>query len=573
MSEFPKVTGYNLLSVAGRGGMSTVYRAIQEETGREVALKLIRGSNQDQLDQFSREGEIIASLEHPHILPVYEFGFSGDQPYLVMRLLDGGSLADWATAETPADQEKIFEVITHIAEALDFSHARGVLHRDVKPSNMLLDQSGFVYLSDFGIAMFPSDGERRGLGSAAYISPEQARGEALDGRADIYSLSVSLYELLTGQKPYVGKTPVAVMIKQINDPIPDPREINPNISRSVAELIRIGMSKKPDNRPQSAGQFGQLLNFARRNPDASVRPSTSGVTIPFHTITPPKGMSTIRVAKPEEDAIREQESQIARSNRWLVIISASFLLLFAIATVLVLWVLYQNPELILPNQPSPVAIQTEAVEETPTFEISIDPTIPADEALIFQDDFEDDSNANDCLDGICFVDDALQISTTDQNLKLWPVELDTPIANGIIRAQLIPSARSDSYRVGLVCRLYQTEEVTGFVGIMIEKNGDLQSTTAFRFTNGESEILDSEVIDATSGLNISDVDPVELELHCFGSDLELYINNSIVLASRDEEITAGTFGIMTANATTGSHEIRVDNIEIFDSVPEAESES
>ncbi len=565
------VTGYKLLDVAGRGGMSTVYRAIQEETGREVALKVIRGGRQEQLDQFSREGEIIASLEHPHILPVYHFGSSGDQPYLVMRLLDGGSLADWVVDGGVEDQDKVFEVITNIAEALDFSHARGVLHRDVKPSNMLLDQSGFVYLSDFGIAMFPSDGERRGLGSAAYISPEQARGEALDGRADIYSLSVSLFELLTGQKPYVGKTPVAVMVKQINDPVPDPREINPNISRSVAELIRLGMSKKPDNRPQSAGQFGQLLSFARRNPDASVRPSTSGVTIPFHTITPPKGMSTIRVTPEDEKVISKQEEQAARSNRWLVIISASFLLLFAIATVLVLWVLVQNPELILPNQPTQPIIQTQAPEDQPTFTIPIDS--PVDEALVFEDSFEDESNPADCADGICFADGFLQISTADQSLTLWPVDLGPTLRNGLMQVELVPSSRSASYQVGLVCRLFQTEQGAGFIGMQIEKNGDMQTATAFRFVNGEREILDSELIDPESGLLLPEDEPAKLELSCFDGDLEFSINGLKVLASRDESISAGAFGVITANTADSNHQIRVDNLKIFDSVPEeAESE-
>ena len=107
------------------------------------------------------------------------------------------------------------------------------------------------------------------------------------------------------------------MVKQINDPIPDPRDFNPAISRSVAELIRIGMSKKPENRPQSAGQFGQLLQFARRNPDASVRPSTQGITIPFHTITPPRGIGTIRVPNPEAEAVLEEERKRDRTNRWL----------------------------------------------------------------------------------------------------------------------------------------------------------------------------------------------------------------------------------------------------------------
>ncbi|MFT5196436.1 MAG: serine/threonine protein kinase, partial [Candidatus Promineifilaceae bacterium] len=259
MSQFPFISGYQVLEIAGRGGMSTVYRAIQLDTGREVALKLILSTKQDWLAQFGKEAKIIASLEHPHILPVYDFGTSGGQLYLVMRLLEGGSLSDWVKENRKPNPDKVVEAIISMADALDFSHAQGILHRDVKPSNMLVDQNGFVYLSDFGLAVFPSDGEQHGLGSASYISPEQAKGGEIDGRADVYSLSVTLFELLTGEKPYTAETAVGVIVKQVNEPVPYARDINPEITRSMADLIQWGMSKEAEDRPQSAGQFKELL--------------------------------------------------------------------------------------------------------------------------------------------------------------------------------------------------------------------------------------------------------------------------------------------------------------------------
>ncbi len=556
MSDLPQITGYQILEIAGRGGMSTVYRAIQIETSREVALKLITSSNQDKLDQFSREGEIIASLEHPHILPVYDFGFSGDQPYLVMRLLEGGSLADWVRGGSRPDPEKVFEVIIQMAEALDFSHARGVLHRDVKPSNMLLDQNGFVYLSDFGIAMFPSDGESRGLGSAAYISPEQARGDALDGRSDIYSLAVTLYELLTGEKPYTGETPVAVMVKQINEPVPDPRDVNPDISPAVAELITWGMSKKPDGRPQSAGQFGQLLQYAIRNPDAPVRPSSSGPTLPIRTLTPPRGISTISGADELNEPHTPGWEDVDKNSRWLVLIFGSFLLLAALITGFLIFIISQNPDFF---RVTPTSVPTIAVTQAPSTPVQ---TLQAgvNDNLVYSDRFDVNSSQEDLADGIGFVDGALQIQTDNQDLKLWPASLANDLTDSAMRVELLESDRANNYKVGLVCRLHQIEDETRFFGVVVDKNGGVQTATSFRFTNNELVSIDSEEI--SEELIIRDLGTFVLEMHCIGEDIDLFINDFRVLSSRDTEPVAGISGLVTANNGDGAHEVRFDNVKI-----------
>ena len=542
MSQFPTIVGYQILDISGKGGMSTVYRARQLDTDREVALKLISSNKIDWYSQFSREAEIIASLEHPHILPVYDFGSSANQPYLVMRLLEGGSLADWVREGNRPDPEKVIQAITNIAEALDFSHARGILHRDVKPSNMLLDNNGFVYLSDFGLAVIPADGQSRGLGSAAYISPEQARGEEIDGRADIYSLSVSLFELLTGYKPYVAETPVAVMIKQINEPIPDARDFNPNISQSIAELIQWGMAKKAENRPQTAGQFGQLLQYANRNPDAPVRPSER---------RNPADVPTVTTNSPT--AIETTSDRRARQNfyRWQVILLALLVLLMTFIAGLIIWLVFIGP--LATTEPTPVVTNDQIDTVLPTQVVQV----TEDDNLIYFDRFESETQPGDLDDGIAFVGGALQIQLNTIQTILWPPPDQIPVIDASMRIDLLQSSRARDYQIGLVCRLQENGD---FIGVYIEQLDGSQSALTIKIENGEQTILDS--VEIPDSLRITDLASHEMLLHCEEAVIEFFIDESLVLSSRDETPKEGVFGVFTANFEERLHVVRFDNLEI-----------
>ncbi|MFK7805238.1 MAG: serine/threonine protein kinase [Anaerolineae bacterium] len=560
MSQFPSISGYRILEIAGRGGMSTVYRAIQLDTGREVALKLISSGKQNWLTQFGREAEIIASLEHPHILPVYDFGTSGEQPYLVMRLLEGGSLADWVKSNRKPDAEKVVEAVTNMAEALDFSHARGILHRDVKPSNMLLDQNGFVYLSDFGLAVFPSDGEQRGLGSAAYISPEQARGEDIDGRADIYSLAVTLFELLTGEKPYKGETPVAVMVKQINEPVPNARDINPEISKAVAELVQWGMSKKPRNRPQSAGQFKELLQYAKRNPNAPVRPSRSPKPSTWPTVAAHPRPNLDKPAEGDRpDRQKQAEIQSPKSStQWQVILLALLVLLITFMATALLWFMFVNPGGI-PGLSTPTVVVS-----TPETELSIaTPVTPiaGNEKTIYVDRFDVDTLPGDLETGTAFVDGALQIQPEGQETLLWASPQQSNAVDGLFRIELLPSDRSDSYQIGLICRRVTATGAFDFTGFFIEKIDEVQTVSTIKIQNGEQIFLDT--VEIPQELKITDIGTHKLELRCLENEIEFFIDEFRILSSRDENPVSGVFGVFTANlAGDGVHVVRFDNVEI-----------
>jgi hypothetical protein len=289
------IPGYTIEAVAGRGGMGTVYRAEQASPKRLVALKLLTetAASPASLAAFQREANTIARLEHPHILPVYGFGENQGRPYLVLRYLSGGSVAD-RLRRGPIDPPTALRWMRGVADALDFAHGRGLVHRDVKPSNVLLDQTGNPYLTDFGIAAsaLAAEGDQA-TGSAPFMSPEQGRGEAVDHRADIYSLAVTLFEMLTGQKPYNAETTLGIIVRHISDPIPSARALNDAIPPAVDELLQWGMAKQPAERPQTAGEFARLLDRAIAEPQAPLRPAGTAAPGQSPTMLVPGGGAAV----------------------------------------------------------------------------------------------------------------------------------------------------------------------------------------------------------------------------------------------------------------------------------------
>jgi serine/threonine protein kinase len=261
-----KVDRYEIKSELGRGGMATVYLGYDARFEREVAVKVLPAEflHDPQFSvRFHREAKIIATLEHPAIVPVYDVGETDGVPYFVMRYMDGGSLAD-LLAEGEPDMKEVARIINAIAPALDEAHRRGIIHRDLKPANILFDRGKQPYLSDFGIAKM-SDSQTNVTGSAiigtpAYMSPEQAQGRKVDGRSDVYALGAIVYRMLTGARPFEGDTPMSMAIKHITDPTPDILKDNADLPVAASNFIYHAMAKEPDERFQTAAELAEALN-------------------------------------------------------------------------------------------------------------------------------------------------------------------------------------------------------------------------------------------------------------------------------------------------------------------------
>jgi len=272
LAEGQHIGPYQIVAQVGQGGMATIYKAYHPRLDRYVAIKVMHQAFlQDPgfLSRFEREARIVAKLEHPNIVPVYDFADVEGQPYLVMKHIDGQSLRqiNERGGLTLAD---IVRILPPVASALDYAHAAGVLHRDIKPSNIILDGNGVPYLTDFGLARLAQMGESTLsadvlLGTPHYISPEQAMGRKdVDWRTDLYSFGVVIYELFTGRVPFSADTPYAVIHDHIYTPLPSARSLNPELTTEIEAVLTKALAKDPHDRYETAGDMVQALLTAVR---------------------------------------------------------------------------------------------------------------------------------------------------------------------------------------------------------------------------------------------------------------------------------------------------------------------
>ena len=314
---------YRILNQIGQGGMATVYKAYHPRLDRHVAIKVLHPAFKEDesfLRRFTREAQVVARLEHPNIVPVYDFAEHKGHPYLVMRHIDGETLKD-KLSQGSLSRKEIVRIAQAIADGLDYAHKKGVLHRDIKPSNILMTTGGGVFIADFGLARITQAGESTMsqdmiMGTPQYISPEQAKGiQDIDGRTDIYSFGIIVYEMTTGQVPFQSDTGYSIIHSQIFDPPPMPGSINDKISPQLEEVLLKVLSKEPEDRYASAGEFQIAFKRAVADVPSDISPAGAAVlpdsTEKITDVMPPVPEPVVEETIPEPVAATPVQESVA----------------------------------------------------------------------------------------------------------------------------------------------------------------------------------------------------------------------------------------------------------------------
>ena len=343
---------YEILERIGTGGMAIVYKAKCHRLNRLVAIKILKSDlaqNEEFRRRFNAESQAVAQLSHPNIVSVYDVSRGGDMEYIVMELIDGITLKQYMEKRGQLNWRESLHFITQIMRGLSHAHSRGIVHRDIKPQNIMVLRDGSVKVADFGIACLADSAQtltQEALGSVHYISPEQARGDRPDARSDIYSSGVVLYEMLTGRLPFEGESAVSVAIQHLSSIPLAPREINPDIPEQLELICMKAMAPDLEHRYQSADAMIADLEAFRKNPEVEMKfdlsdlrpeendePTRTIRTMPSHTVTIPVHQPERNYPRRERD--EDEEPRRAGSGKRGVLVGA--VTVAAVAVVIVLF--------------------------------------------------------------------------------------------------------------------------------------------------------------------------------------------------------------------------------------------
>ena len=343
---------YEILERIGTGGMAVVYKAKCHYLNRLVAIKILKSDlaqDEDFRRRFNAESQAVAQLSHPNIVSVYDVSKGGDVEYIVLELIDGITLKQYMEKRGQLSWRESLHFITQIMRALSHAHSRGIVHRDIKPQNIMVLRDGSVKVADFGIACLADSAQtltQEALGSVHYISPEQARGDRPDARSDIYSSGVVLYEMLTGRLPFEGESAVSVAIQHLSSIPLAPREINPDIPEQLELICMKAMAPDLEHRYQSADAMIADLEAFRKNPEVEMKfdlsdlrpeendePTRTIRTMPSHTVTIPVHQPERNYPRRERD--EDEEPRRTGSGKRGVLVSA--VTVAAVAVVIVLF--------------------------------------------------------------------------------------------------------------------------------------------------------------------------------------------------------------------------------------------
>jgi len=521
---------YRIISQIGEGGMATVYKAYQASMDRNVAIKVLPGQlaeSEEFVKRFQQEARIIARLEHPYILPVFDYGEENGIAYFVMRYLEAGTLKDkMQTGQLPLNE--IDNIFTQLTDALGYAHGQGIVHRDLKPANVLVDSTGHVFLTDFGIAKLLESASPRLtqtdaiMGTPAYISPEQAAARSIDQRSDIYSLGVILYEMVAGRVPFVADTPLAVILKHLNDPLPMPSIVKPDVPIFVEQVIIKALAKDPKDRFNTTAEFSSAWKRSLRGID----------TLSFESKNKPNASTQ---GKPASTTQTVSKSGMSTTTIAIGCVALICLLATAVGGIGFASTMFKaspTPTIIIPtNTPIP----------------TLPPTASA--VTLLEDDFSQTDivwgTISDSDGVIDYAGEALSVVLYTKNWFIWTRPNDIDYKDTHVETTVYPNDSDQYTAFGLMCHQQSDDEsyyyfvITPAGQYVIAKTASGQ-TDLFLTNNDEWEY--------------SNVIPRDAESYRIGADcagdgtLTLYVNGKEVDSVVDSSYTEGPVGIVVWSA-------------------------
>ncbi len=533
---------YRIINQIGKGGMATVYKAYQASVDRYVAIKVLPSQLAESPEfarRFQQEARIIAKLEHPHILPVFDYGESDGVAYFVMRYLDAGTLKERMESRRPLPLEEIDRIFTQLAEALSYAHGHGVVHRDLKPANALIDSQGNIFLTDFGIAKLLESASPRLtqtdaiMGTPAYISPEQAQSRPVDQRSDIYSLGIILYEMATGQVPYVADTPLAVLFKHISDPLPPPSQVKPDIPPSIEQVILQALSKNPEDRFGTAAEFIAAWKRAIADRDVVLQ-------------APPPDAKT-QVLPPEQTPQKPPPGTMVASRAgkpaiWIIgCLAVACLALVAggVGVVAMYWPASTSTAAVAtPTTPPTIAVPpTEAPPATAEVNLGGN-VLLEDDFSISRDRWGTLTDAESSLE---YQDEALRMRVFKENFVAWSTPDDKDYQDVHMEVTALNHSTDPATAFGFICA--QQADDWSFYYLAMTPAGEY---AIIRATTGESdEFLTGDGQWASSDLIASSAASYRLGADCGQGTLTLYVDGQKIASVSDSIYAGGRVGLFT----------------------------
>lgn len=521
---------YRIINEIGAGGMASVYKAYQASMDRNVAIKVLPkqlAESDEFVKRFQQEARTIAKLEHPYILPVFDYGEENGTTYFVMRYLEAGTLKEKIQAG-PLSLKEIDRIFSQLADALGYAHAQGVIHRDLKPANTLVDANGNLFLTDFGIAKLLESASPRLtqtdaiLGTPAYISPEQAAAVDVDQRSDIYSLGIILYEMVTGRVPFTADTPLAVILKHLQDPLPLPSKIKSDISPAIEQVILKALSKNPDDRFATTDDF--LLAWKDALKD-----------IPLNTGKISASQTSVKV-----DSVSSTLSTPKRSlTGWAIGCVVLICIVITAIGGLGLATSYfnRNPETSVTNVPTKEESTTQDSAPTENFSANI----------IFEDDFSSNQNWGTISDSnslVQYEDETLRAIVYKDDWLIWSTPNQTGYENVHIEVTVINNDTDPNTAFGLMC--HQQTNTQSFYYLLITPAGGF---IAVRADNGQlGEILTNNGQWGYSSQIELGASSYRVGADCGDGNLKLYVEGQEIASINDDTYTSGAVGIAISSA-------------------------